>query len=61
MTQSFSCKSDSLASLIESLKESGVDESQFKRVTIELDWDGCYYEGDTPSIKAVYDDGYPGQ
>lgn len=45
---------ESLAYIIKQLKENGVKEKDYDKVIIDADYGGCFYEGDIPSIHAVY-------
>lgn len=42
----------SLKDLLEDLHANGVTKKDFNKVEFELDYGGCYYEGDTASIVA---------
>ena len=45
---------DTLDVLLQEMKRQGIDESEFSKVSFELDYSGCYYESDTPSICWLY-------
>ena len=44
---------DSLSCLIKQLDKLGIKKEDYDKVKIELDYSGCCYEGETPSIKAI--------
>jgi len=44
----------SMAYLMKQLRAAGATEKDFEDIEISLDYDACYYESDTPSIKAVW-------
>ena len=49
-----SCYGDSVASLITDLIHKGFDVSDFDKICLTISYDGCYYEGDQPSIVAEW-------
>ena len=53
---SMSCACDSVASLIENLLQKGFRLEDLDKTSIELDYSGCYYPDDTPSICIEWDD-----
>lgn len=44
----------SLQYLLDTLKSEGVSEKDFDKVEFDKDYGDCYYEGDEPSIVAVF-------
>lgn len=40
--------------LNEWVKENKIPKSEWSKIKIDLDWSGCYYEGDMPSINIEY-------
>lgn len=48
----FSCGCDTLKSLLDTLASQDI--TDFSKVEFELSYGSCYYEGDSPSIVAVY-------
>lgn len=45
---------NTLGNVLETARLAGIPENQLGKIQIELDWGGCYYEGDTPSIKYTF-------
>jgi len=42
---------DNLATVIEKARLAEIPEKHWHLITAELDYSGCYYEGDTPSMR----------
>lgn len=51
---SMSCSYDSVASIIECLMAKGFRLEDLKHTSIELDYSGCYYPDDNPSISVMW-------
>jgi len=47
---SMNCSSDSVSFIIENLFHKGFRLEDLNKASIELDYSGCYYPDDTPSI-----------
>ena len=45
---------NSLKGLLDAVKEAGYVEEDYINIEFELDYGGCYYESDSPSIIAKY-------
>ncbi len=49
-----SCCHTTLKEVIEYFTGYGLTSKDFGNIEIELDYGGCYYESDTPSVVAIY-------
>lgn len=47
---------DSIASAVEQLMDYGFTLADLEKTSVELDWSGCYYESDTPSVMVEWGD-----
>ena len=50
----FSCQYGKLSTLLNDIKREGYAEEDYSDFEFETDYDGCYYEGDIPTIVCKY-------
>lgn len=48
---SINLNSFNFQSLLEEVKKQNIPEDEYKNLYFQLDWSGCYYEGDYPEIE----------
>ena len=44
-----------LQQIIDKAKENGIEEKNYGKVIVKLDYSNCYYEGDYPNLKITKD------